>query len=120
MASVFVLPCVIASDGDRDGLPTTLLEAMARGIPVVSTRLPGIQEAVPDREAGLLAEPGDVASLADAIVRTLNDPIATHRRVRFARQHVERLFDTRRNVRELSETFHSAALSRANMQARSR
>ena len=119
-ASVLVLPCTIASDGDRDGLPTTLLEAMARGVPVVSTRLPGIAEGVPDREAGLLAQPGDVSGLAEAIGRTLEDPSATHGRVRFARQHVERFFDARRNVSELSDIFRNAALSRANLQAPSR
>jgi len=119
-ASAFVLPCRIASDGDRDGLPTTLLEAMARGVPVVSTRLPGIPEAVPDGEAGLLAEPGDVSGLADAIVRTLGDRAGARKRARFARQHVERLFDARRNVGELSETFRNAALSRGSMEARSR
>jgi len=119
-ASAFVLPCKIASDGDRDGLPTTLLEAMARGVPVVSTRLPGISEAVPDGEAGLLAEPGDASGLADAIVRTLGDRAGARKRAQFARQHVERLFDARRNVGELSETFRSAALSRRSMEARSR
>src|SRR2546422_739996 len=65
-ASVLVMPFVIAPDGDRDGLPTTLLEAMARGVPVVSSRLPGIPEAVPEGEAGLLAGPGDVGGLAAA------------------------------------------------------
>ncbi len=117
-ASVFVLPSVIAQDGDRDGLPTSLLEAMARGVPVVSTRLSGIPEAVPDGEAGLLVDPGDVAALADAIARTLHDPEETLRRTLAARRHVTRLFDARRNVSELSETFRMATSSQAHVEAR--
>jgi len=117
-ASVFVLPSVVAPDGDRDGLPTSLLEAMARGVPVVSTRLSGIPEAVPDGEAGLLVTPGDVAALADAIALTLHDPEATLRRTLEARRHVTRLFDARRNVSELSEIFRMAASSDTKVEAR--
>ena len=117
-ASVFVLPSVVAPDGDRDGLPTSLLEAMARGVPVVSTRLSGIPEAVPDGEAGLLVTPGDVAALADAIALTLHDPEATLRRTLEARRHVTRLFDARRNVSELSEIFRMAGSSDTKVEAR--
>ncbi len=117
-ASVFVLPSVIAPDGDRDGLPTSLLEAMARGVPVVSTRISGIPEAVPDGEAGLLVDPGDVAALADAIALTLHDPEETLRRTLAARRHVARLFDARRNVSELSEIFRMAASSDTRLEAR--
>jgi len=117
-ASVFVQPCVIAPDGDRDGIPTTLLEAMARGVPVVSTRLSGIPEAVPDGEAGLLVDPADVEALADAIALTLQDRGETARRTLAARRHVARLFDARRNVSELSEVFRTAASSHSRAEAR--
>jgi len=117
-ASAFVLPCVIAPDGDRDGIPTTLIEAMARGVPAISTTLSGIPEAVPDGEAGLLVGPGDVDALADAIERTLNEPEETLRRARVARRHVARCFNARRNVSELSEIFHMAASGRMKAGAR--
>lgn len=107
-ASSFVLPCVVASDGDRDGLPATLVEAMARGIPVISTTLPGIPEAIPDGEAGLLAEPGDVDGLADAIARTLENRDATIKRATTARKRVEELFDSRKNVESLLATLQDA------------
>ena len=118
-ASVFVLPCVIASDGDRDGLPTTLLEAMARGVPVVSTRLSGIPEAVPDLQAGLLAEPGDVEGLTEAIARTLSDQDGARHRARAARRRAEELFDGRRNVSQLLQLFNAvtqAACARVEAQ----
>ena len=116
-ASAFVLPCVIAPDGDRDGLPTTLLEAMARGVPVVSTRLTGIPEAVPDGEAGLLVEPGNTAALADAIARTLHNREETHQRTQVARRRVERLFDARCTASELSEIFQRAASGHREVEA---
>ena len=91
---------------------------MARGVPVVSTRLCGIPEAVPDGEAGLLVDPGDVAALADAIALTLRDHEETTRRTLVARRHVARLFDTRRNASELSEIFRLAASRQASVEAR--
>lgn len=72
-ASVFALACVEAASGDRDGTPNALLEAMARGIPVVSTRLSGIPEIVRDGIDGLLAEPGDATGFADALARLAGD-----------------------------------------------
>lgn len=69
-ASVFALPCVIGSNGDRDGMPLVLIEAMARGVPVVSSDLIGLPELVRDG-AGFLASPGDSVALADALEKVL-------------------------------------------------
>ena len=72
-ASVFALACVQADNGDRDGTPNSLLEAMARGIPVVSTQLSGIPEMIQDGVDGLLVPPNDARALADAIARIYTD-----------------------------------------------
>jgi len=85
-ATVFALPCVQAANGDRDATPNVLLEAMATGIPVVSTRLSGIPEIVQDGVDGLLVPSGDAAALADAI-DTLADDAALAERVRLAGRH---------------------------------
>ncbi|MDY7080491.1 MAG: glycosyltransferase family 4 protein [Chloroflexota bacterium] len=66
--TVFVLPCVIARDGDRDAMPQVLAEAMAREVPVISTTVVGLGELVRDG-AGLLVPPRDAQALADAIER---------------------------------------------------
>lgn len=110
-ADVFVQACIVAPDGDRDGVPTTLLEAMAIGVPVVATTLPGLSEAVPPDRAGLLAPPGDAHALAAAIEATLQHPEEARRRALFARRHVARLFDSRTNARALYDVFAHAAAS---------
>lgn len=73
-ASVVVFPSVQASSGDQDGLPVALLEALSVGCAVVASHLPGIDQAVVDGASGLLVPPGDVAALAAAIRRLLDDP----------------------------------------------
>jgi glycosyltransferase involved in cell wall biosynthesis len=72
-AHIFALACTQASDDDRDGIPNTLMEAMACGLPVVSTRFSGIPELVDDGENGLLAPPNDSRALASALRRLLRD-----------------------------------------------
>jgi glycosyltransferase involved in cell wall biosynthesis len=73
-ADLFALPARIAADGDRDGLPNVLLEAMATGLPVVSTPVSAIPEAVEDGRTGLLVPPDDPPALAAAIERLARDP----------------------------------------------
>jgi len=90
-ADVFVLPSIVARDGQMEGLPVALMEALASGLFAVSTRLSGIPELVRDGETGALAEPGDVTSLAGALGRALhdgNDELALA-----GRRLVEREFD---------------------------
>jgi glycosyltransferase involved in cell wall biosynthesis len=72
-ADIFALPCRKLPNGDQDGLPNVILEAMAHGIPVASTRLDGIAEAIVDGESGLLADQDDPAAFADRLGRLIAD-----------------------------------------------
>ncbi|MGH7731156.1 MAG: glycosyltransferase family 4 protein [Candidatus Eiseniibacteriota bacterium] len=102
---VFCLPCRVAADGNRDGLPTVLLEAMAAGVACVSTRLTGIPEIVRDDQEGRLVPPGDATALADAIVSLLEDPVRCRAMGERGRVRAEELFDLRRNVGQLLAWF---------------
>jgi len=73
-ADLFVLPCLVADDGDRDGIPNVLVEAMAMRIPVVSTPVSGIVELVDHMKNGLLAREKDSEALAAAMALLLDDP----------------------------------------------
>lgn len=92
-AAVFAAPCVVAPDGDRDGLPTVLLESMALGTPVVSTPVTGIPEAVLDGITGTLVPQRDPVALAHALRRVLDDPDLARSHARAARTRVEQFFD---------------------------
>ena len=104
-ASVFAAPCVLGSDGNRDGLPTVLLEAMALGTPCVSTDVTGIPEVVIDGRTGLQVPQHDPIRLADAIVRLLDDGHLRLRLAEGARRLIEREFDITRNAAVLRATF---------------
>lgn len=105
---VFVLPCLIAADGDRDGIPNSILEAMAMSLPIVSTPISGIPEAVRDGEFGSLVAPRDAAALAVALDRLLDDPLAADRMGAAGRRFVMNEFDVRRNLDRLLEAFADA------------
>jgi len=94
-ATCFALACRTTEDGDRDGIPNTLAEAMACGLPVVSTRLPGIEELVRDGETGLLVPPDDPRALADALARLLAEPALRRTLGTRARTWVSGAFDAR-------------------------
>ena len=78
-ASAFVLPCRIMPDGDRDGIPNVLLEAMAMQLPVVSTSVSGIPEAVSHDYNGLLVPPDDPLAVADAAQQLLENVVLRER-----------------------------------------
>ncbi len=102
-AAVFALPCIIAKDGNRDGLPTVMLEAMAAGLPVVATTVTGNPEIVDDGVNGLLVPPEDVPALAEALARLLQDETLRREMGAAARSKVEQCFDVRRNVAQLRQ-----------------
>jgi glycosyltransferase involved in cell wall biosynthesis len=108
-ASVVVAPCVIGNDGNRDGLPTVLIEAMALGVPVISTPVTGIPELVRDGETGRLVPPGDPPALAHAIEQVLADPVCARDMARRGRALVEEQFDLRRNVATLRARFEKVS-----------
>ncbi len=107
-ASVFVLPCVVADDGDRDGIPNVILEAMAMGLPVVSTPVSGIPEVVRDGATGLLVPPADAAALADAIATLIADPERGRRLGRAGHRFVDSNFEIAKNADRLLEAFGGA------------
>jgi colanic acid/amylovoran biosynthesis glycosyltransferase len=106
-AAVFVLASVVASDGDRDGLPNVLLEALALGVPAVSTRVSAIPELIEHEETGLLAKPGDAEDLADQIERMLFDEELRAKVVEQGRLAVVTRFDVKENVLKLADLFAS-------------
>ncbi|GEO92944.1 glycosyltransferase [Kocuria flava] len=102
-ADVFAAPCVVGPDGNADGLPTVLLEAMAMGVPVVATDVTGIPEAVregPPR-TGLLVPADDVAALARALARAADPGFDRVGTARAARALVEREHDGARQAAAL-------------------
>ena len=105
---LFCLPCVRASDGDLDGLPQVLMEAMACGLPVVSTRLVGIPDLIVDGESGLLARSGDAAELADACERLIRDPALAAKLAAAGRQRVVEHFDLASCLEPLLDRYRAA------------
>lgn len=107
-ATVFALPCVIGADGNRDALPTVLLEALAHGLPSISTPVTGVPEILADGAAGKLVPQRDPVALADAIAALLADPSRRAELARAGRARAEALFDSRTAARTLAGWFRGA------------
>jgi colanic acid/amylovoran biosynthesis glycosyltransferase len=104
-SDVFVLACVVAENGDRDGVPNVLLEAMATGVPVVTTPVGAITELVKPALTGILVPEQDSPSLAQAIEAVLDDPAAHVNMKTTARRFIETNFDIRRSTTQLANLF---------------
>lgn len=104
-ADIFALPSVVASDGDRDGIPVTLIEVMAAGCPVVSTFVSGIPELVEDGRTGLLVPPGDAAALAKALLTLLRDECLRRQMGQASRDKVVRQFDIEDSTAQVAGLF---------------
>jgi glycosyltransferase involved in cell wall biosynthesis len=107
-ASVFCLPCRVLPNGDRDGIPNVLVEAMAAGVPVVSTAISGIPELVTDGVNGLLVPPDDPERLADALLRLHGDPALRARLAAAGRETVRERFDGEQLARQMAALFREA------------
>ncbi len=105
-ADIFALPCVVARNGDRDGIPVVLMEAMAFELPVVTTAVTGIPDLVQDRENGLLVEERNAADLAEALESLCADPGLRARLGSRARRTIVDKFDVGANVAKVADIFH--------------
>jgi glycosyltransferase involved in cell wall biosynthesis len=100
-ANVFVLPSVVDTQGGMDNLPTVIMEAMATGLPVISTDLGGIPEMVVQNETGFLVQPGDAVTLAGAIEKVVDDGQLAQSLGRAGYERVREFFSIEKNVRDL-------------------
>jgi colanic acid/amylovoran biosynthesis glycosyltransferase len=104
-AAMMVVPSVIGADGNRDGLPTVLLEAMALGTPCIATDVTGIPEVVRDEVTGLRVPQHAAAALADRIQRLLGDTSLALKLAANACRLAEQEFDIHRNTAVMRELF---------------
>jgi colanic acid/amylovoran biosynthesis glycosyltransferase len=100
VASVFVMPSVVDAHGGMDNLPTVIMEAMATGLPVISTGIGGIPEMVIQNETGFLVRPGDALALADAIKKVINDRSLAQKLGEAGYERAQELFSIEKNVRD--------------------
>ncbi len=102
-AAIVALPCIIGKNGDRDGIPNVLVEALSMGVPVVSTPISGIPELIAHEVNGLLVPPQDSEALADALASLLDDAELRHRLTLAGRKTVSERFDMTHNATRLLE-----------------
>lgn len=100
-ADIFVLPSVVASNGQMEGIPVALMEAMASRRPVIASALSGIPELVEDHVTGLLTDPANPRQLAAAIGILLESPTLRSKLAENGRRKVEASFTLSTTVREL-------------------
>ena len=106
---MFVLPCRTALDGDRDGIPVVLMEAMAAARPVISGDLPSIRDLVRDGATGILVRPDRVDDLTEAIERIAGDEALAMALGAKAREHVTSEFSDEVNLARLENAFDHAS-----------
>lgn len=104
-AWIFVLPCVDTLDGNRDGIPNVLMEAMACGLPVITTDNSGQPELVINNECGIIVHPCAADELAQAIKRLCEDNELWKNIQKYGRERVESYFDNRNTILPLLDLF---------------
>lgn len=110
-SDIFVLPSIIAEDGDRDGIPVVLMEAMAGGLAVVSTNISGIPELIDSFENGILVEEKNVEALVLALDKLIADRDLRRKLASKARQTIENNFNSAQNITLLADLFKESKLS---------
>ncbi|KAA3660724.1 MAG: colanic acid biosynthesis glycosyltransferase WcaL [Calditrichaeota bacterium] len=104
-SDIFALPCVVARDGDRDGMPNVLIEAMACELPVVTTPVAGIPDLVIHGETGMLAKERDAETLAEALEILIEDKALRERLGKQAREKVLDEFQIQKSAEKLAGIF---------------
>ncbi len=117
-AHLFCLPSRVGPDGDSEGIPNTVKEAMASGLPVGSTDHAGIPELVEEGASGYLAPEGDIAAIADRLERLLQEPECWEPMGQAGRMKVEAKFSLAETVRQLEREVYDPLLGEGNFGVR--
>lgn len=104
-ANCYIQPSIITKTGKMEGIPVSLMEAMACGLPVIATRLSGIPELVRPGETGLLVPPNNPQALADALEQYYRNPAAARSLAQAGREWVLLEFNLDINVQRLNKLF---------------
>jgi glycosyltransferase involved in cell wall biosynthesis len=107
---VYVLPCITGKDGNKDGLPVAIVEALACGIPVITTPMTGNPEVVKDLHNGLLVPFEDHQRTAEAMKMMIDDQALYHKLCSNARSSVDRTFNLKETAKSLVKQFEESAL----------
>lgn len=108
----FVQYSVTAKDGDSEGTPNSILEASASGLPVISTKHAGINEAIINEETGLLSEENDVNSFSENIVKVLSNPEFAKNLGVNARAHIQKNYNIIERIKILDSLIEKTVLNR--------
>lgn len=112
MSDIFALACTVARNGDQDGMPNVLIEAMACEVPVVTTPVTGIPDLVHDGVTGLLAKERDVSGLADALERLIVDKDLRQQLGKQARQTILKEFQIQHTAAKMTTIFRRVSKQR--------
>ncbi|MFW6195856.1 MAG: glycosyltransferase [Thermoplasmatota archaeon] len=104
-ADIFLLPCIVASDGDRDGIPVVLMEAMAMEKIVISTSVSGIPELIEDNKNGIIVDPNQPEKIAQKITQIVEGELDIESICRNARDKVRKDFNIQDQVAGMEEMF---------------
>jgi len=104
-ADLFLMPSIIASSGDRDGIPNVIMEALLHEVPVVGSEVSGLPEVIRPGETGWLVRPGDPEALARTVREACSNAAEARRRALAGRDLVAQEFDSVRNYTRLKNLF---------------
>jgi glycosyltransferase involved in cell wall biosynthesis len=107
-ADVLVMPSIVHSSGDRDGIPTVIMESLMHRVPVIATDVAGISEVIRDEETGFLIPEKDAGAIARAIQRMISDRSIALGMAERGRELVKKQFDTERNHQEVFQLYQEA------------
>lgn len=119
-ALLAAMDCFVLASTRTEGVPQSLLQAFAAGVPVVASAVGGVPEAVADGVTGLLVKPEDPRALADAIRSVLADPAAARARTAAARRLAEARFSHRASIDRLLALYEEVLASRSGARSEDR
>ncbi len=110
-ADMLIMPSIVHSSGDRDGIPTVIMESLTHRVPVIATDVAGISEVIRDEDTGFLIPEKDAGAIANAVQRMTSDRDAALRMAERGRELVKKQFNTEENHRQVFQLYLQALSS---------